>query len=76
MHMIKYLKQKEYKNILKYISTFVASGITGIVIFPYSIAHIFFSYRGQEVTSNLFDFSTILYKIKENIDLINSEIFR
>ena len=57
--MIKYLKQKEYKNILKYISTFVASGITGIVIFPYSIAHIFFSYRGQEVTSNLFDFICI-----------------
>lgn len=76
MYMIKYLKQKEYKNIFKYVFTFIASGVTGIIIFPYAITHIFFSYRGQEVTSNLLDFSTILYKIKENIDLINSEIFR
>lgn len=73
--MIKYIKQKEYKNILIYISTFIASGLTGIIIFPYSIAHIFFSYRGKEVTGNLFEFSTIVSNIKENLNLINTEIF-
>lgn len=75
MYMIRYIKQKEYKSMIIYISTFMASAITGILIFPYSITHIFFSYRGQEVTSNLFNFSTIILRIKENFSLINTEIF-
>lgn len=75
MYMIRYIKQKEYKNMAIYITTLIASGITGILIFPYSIFHIFFSYRGQEVTTNLFDFSILLSNIKENITLINREIF-
>ena len=76
MYSISYIKRKEYKNMYIYISTLMASGITGILIFPYSIHHILFSYRGQEVTSNLFDVSAILYKIKENIILIDREIFQ
>ena len=73
--MIKYIKQKDYKSIIIYISTLMAAGITGILIFPYSITHIFFSYRGQEVSHNLFDFSTLIASIEENFILTNNEIF-
>lgn len=75
MYIIRYVKQKETKNIITYVTTLIAAGITGILIFPYSIKHIFFSYRGQEVTKNFLDFSNIAYKIKENIVIINNEIF-
>lgn len=75
MYIIKYIKQKETKNAIKYITTLIASGITGILIFPYSIKHIFFSYRGQEVTNSFLDFSNIVYKIEENIIIINHEVF-
>lgn len=75
IYTIKYVKKKEYKSLLSYVITLIASALTGILIFPQSIRHIFFSYRGQEVTHNLFDFSTILEKIKANIILINNELF-
>lgn len=75
IYTIKYVKKKEYKSLLKYFITLIASALTGILIFPQSIKHIFFSYRGQEVTHNLFECSTILEKIGGNIRLINNELF-
>ena len=75
MYIIKYVKQKNIKNITMFFFTLLMSALTGICIFPYSIKHIFFSYRGQEVTSNLLNFSNITYKIRENIAIINDEIF-
>ncbi len=75
MYIVKYIKQKNYKSIIIYISTLMAAGITGILIFPYSITHIFFGYRGQEVSHNLFDFSILITSIEENFILINNEIF-
>lgn len=75
IYTIKYIKKKEYKCLISYFITLIASALTGILIFPQSIKHIFFSYRGQEVTRNLFDFSTILEKIEANIILINNELF-
>lgn len=75
MYVIKYIKQNKLKNTIIYITTLIASGLTGIVIFPYSIIHMFFSYRGEEVTKNILNLSNIFINIKENINIINHEVF-
>ena len=40
------IKNKKYDNLKKYIKYHIISAIIGIIIFPASIYHIFFSYRG------------------------------
>lgn len=51
--VIEYIKNKEFKNIINYTITLILSGITSLIIFPYSISHMFFGYRGDGVISNL-----------------------
>lgn len=74
IYLIKFIKKKEYKNMILYIFTVISSALTGIILFPYSVFHIFFSYRGEEVGNNLINFSNAFIKIKENFALINHEV--
>lgn len=76
MYVIKYIIAKNYKNIIKYTITLICSFLTSIIIFPYSLNHIFFSYRGKEAilnVSNIFP-REIISKIIEYIKIINLEI--
>lgn len=57
--VIKYIKQKQYKNLLKYVLTFILAAITSLAIFPYSINHIFMGYRGAGAKTS-FSISKIL----------------
>lgn len=50
---VKYIKEKEYKTWGKYTGTMVVAAVASLAIFPYSIKHMFFGYRGQGVLSNL-----------------------
>ena len=61
MFTIKYIKEKEYVELAKYILTMVLAAVISLIIFPYSINHIFFGYRGQGALSNL---TNILEAIK------------
>ncbi len=53
MFVIKYIKEKEYVELAKYILTISLVAVISLIIFPYSIQHIFFGYRGQGALSNL-----------------------
>lgn len=53
MFTIKYLKNKEYKEWAKYFGSLSVAGILSILIFPYSIKHLFFGYRGKGAMDNL-----------------------
>lgn len=53
MFAIKYLKNKEYKELTKYFGVLSVAGILSILIFPYSIKHLFFGYRGKGAMDNL-----------------------
>lgn len=75
MYIIKYLKQRQFKNAFLYTTTLIASALSGIIIFPYSINHIFFSYRGEGIKTSLLDFENLVSKVIENIRIINTEIF-
>lgn len=47
MFAIRYIRRKEYKNLGFYILTMAIAGGLSLAIFPYSIKHMFFGYRGQ-----------------------------
>ena len=66
--LIKYIKEKRKKELIYYTLTMVISGITSLIIFPYSIKHMFFGYRGQGVISNL-------KNIKEIVPAIFAQIY-
>ncbi len=40
------LINKKYKELFRYIRTLIVSALIGLLIFPFAIEHIFFSYRG------------------------------
>lgn len=69
--LIKYIKEKKLKNLLYYTLTMVISGILSLIIFPYSINHMFFGYRGQGVISNFENISEIIPNIMEQIRNLN-----
>ncbi|MBO5870474.1 MAG: hypothetical protein J6Q89_06970 [Clostridia bacterium] len=55
LFMVSYLEKSQYKILWKYaLSLVVAAGIS-LLIFPHSLNHMFFGYRGQGVIENLVD---------------------
>ncbi len=57
--VVKYIKAKEYKNLIKYISCFVVAAIVSLIIFPYSFKHMFMGYRGEGAMNSLFNSDTL-----------------
>ena len=53
--MLKFLSHRDKKSMALYTATFIVAAITSLLIFPYSIKHMFFGYRGDGVISNLTD---------------------
>ena len=68
---IKYIKEKKIKNLIYYTLTMIISGIVSLIIFPYSIQHMFFGYRGQGVISNLKNIHEIIPSIFSQIRNLN-----
>lgn len=80
MLVIKYIKEKRYKELISYIVIMVMAGILSLIIFPYSIQHLFFGYRGQGALSKLtqvseFFKSIALYLYKFNRHAFNGMLF-
>ncbi|MCI8309675.1 MAG: glycosyltransferase family 39 protein [Clostridia bacterium] len=73
--LIKYIKAKKLKSLIYYTSTIIISGIISLIIFPYSIYHIFFGYRGKGVISNLESINKILKSLLPNIHNLNYYAF-
>ncbi len=71
MFAIRYIKQKDYKQLIFYTLTMLISGIISLIIFPYSIQHMFFGYRGQGVIENLTNISQFLMNILSYIQKID-----
>jgi len=74
---VKYIKEKDYKTWGKYTGTMVVAAVLSLAIFPYSIKHMFFGYRGQGVLSNLTNIPQFLgnlgaYLLKANRFVFNN----
>ena len=77
MFVIKYIKEKDYKSLIEYIVTVLLAGAISLIIFPYSIQHMFLGYRGQGAISNLTNISKFLsniclYLLKINVYAFNN----
>ena len=72
---IKYIKHKKFKNLISYTLTMAIAGVLSILIFPYSIQHMFFGYRGQGVISNLLNVPMFLSNIGSYILKIDRFVF-
>lgn len=72
---IKYIKEKNFKYLLWYTVTMVIAGVSSLIIFPYSIKHMFFGYRGQGVISKLMDVKQFFTSIAQYILKINRFAF-
>lgn len=75
MFVIKYIKEKNYKELGRYIITMFLAGVISLIIFPYSIQHMFFGYRGQGVISNLTNISKFINSICQYILRIDIYVF-
>ena len=75
MMAIKFVKQKNYKLLGKYTVTMIIAAILSLTIFPYSIKHMFFGYRGQGAISNLTDISKFATAIGGYISKISKFAF-
>lgn len=72
---IKYIKAKRIKELLYYNASIIGAGVLSLIIFPYSIEHIFFGYRGKGAISNFEKISIILSNIREHIHNLNYYAF-
>ncbi len=75
LFVIKNIKEKKFKNLIWYIVIIGIAGVISLIIFPYSIQHMFFGYRGQGVISKLMDVPQFLTSIGNYLAKINLFIF-
>ena len=68
---IKYIKHKQFKNFINYTLTMIIAGGASLIIWPYSIQHMFFGYRGQGAIDNLVNISKFLKDISLYIVKLN-----
>ncbi len=69
--MFKYIKEKRIKWAIYYTLTMLLAGITSLIIFPYSINHIFFGYRGQSVMTKVENVWEIVKSIFPQVHNLN-----
>ncbi len=67
----KTLYMSKIKMLASYTLTILTSGILSLIIFPYSIQHMFFGYRGQGVISNLENIYKSILNIFEQLHNLN-----
>ena len=73
--VVKLIKNKEYSNLWKYIASLIIAGVTSLIIFPYSINHLFFGYRGQGAISKILDYENLFKSIDQYILKLNTYTF-
>lgn len=72
---IKYIKNKQFKELIHYTVTMCIAGGLSLLIFPYSIQHMFFGYRGQGVISKLTNIPEFAKSIGDYIAKVNKFAF-
>ena len=72
---IKYIKNKQWKKLGFYTLAMLIAAIISLIIFPYSINHMFFGYRGQGVIDKFKNISMFFDNIKEYLKKVNRFCF-
>jgi len=72
---VKYIKEKKYKDLIYYTIAMCIAGVSSLIIFPYSIQHMFFGYRGQGVISKLTNIPQFAQSISDYLKKVNRFAF-
>jgi len=72
---IRYIRKREWKIFGFYTLTMAISAVISLLIFPFSIVHMFFGYRGQGVIDKFKDISMFLENIKNYLAKVNRFCF-
>lgn len=75
MYMVSYLRKKNLKSAIKYTAMMTLSAVISLVIFPYSLQHIFMGYRGNGAFSNLENLQQIWHSFDRYIEILNHSAF-
>lgn len=72
---VKYGREKRWKELGVYTGVLMAAGMISLVIWPWSIQHMFFGYRGQGVIASLLDVPGLLVGIWKYIEVMDYNVF-
>lgn len=72
---IKYIRKKEWKKFGFYTLTMAIAAVISLLIFPFSIVHMFFGYRGQGVIDKFKQISMFFENIKNYLGKVNRFCF-
>lgn len=75
MFVIRYIRTKNWKNMIRYVITMIISGILSLVVFPYSFVHIFMGYRGQGAISSLEHVEKMWNSLGRYLGILNNSCF-
>lgn len=75
IYSILYIKEKKYRDWGKYTLTMIIAATMSLLIFPYSIQHVFMGYRGQGVLSTFKDPAKMISNLANYIYIVGEKIF-
>lgn len=73
--VVKYISNKQYKNLIKYVSCFGIAAVLSILIFPHSLEHMFSGYRGDEAKGNLLNLENLFSNLAIYLYILTKNIF-
>ena len=75
IYSILYIKEKKYRDWGKYTLTMIIAATMSLLIFPYSIQHVFMGYRGQGVLSTFKNPAKMISNLANYIYIVGEKIF-
>lgn len=72
---VRYMREKRWKELGAYTGALAVAGVLSLVIWPYSIQHMFFGYRGQGVLESLADPSGVALHVGLYLWILNQFVF-
>lgn len=73
--MVKYIRQKKWRELKWYLGSLAVAGIVSLVIWPWSIEHMFLGYRGQGAMQTLLNIPQLLKNVGDYILLVDYYVF-
>ena len=72
---VRLIKEKSWRRLAIYTSVLVAAGVISLLLWPYSLQHMFFGYRGQGVIHNFLNLPQLAINIAKYLQIISYNAF-
>ena len=61
--IVRYVRGKRWKELWSYLGVLATAGVVSLVVWPHSIQHLFFGYRGQGAIGNLLNIGNMMEQV-------------